>query len=241
MRIAIVDDERPARSELRHLIEEILPDAKIVEADSGQNALDVAANGNFDAMFIDMHLGDMNGITLPRTLRRLLPNVEIVFATAYAEYAVPAFELDAVDYILKPFDRQRVEFSIKKILDKQGLQPGTAVPGHNIAKLSIWNEKKVTLVDIRDIAYIETDNRCCILHTRKGRFTSSQSLTFFENRLAEHNFLRIHKSYVANLADVIEISPWFNNMYCIKLQGFESEALPVSRKQIKRLKEIFSF
>ncbi len=241
MKIAIIDDERPSRSELRHLVQEILPDAEIVEAENGQQALELAASEAPDVMFIDMHLGDMNGVTLPRTLRRLLPDVNIVFATAYAEYAVPAFELDAVDYILKPFDRQRIEFAIKKVLAKQ--QPGAAAApqGPSIDKLSIWNDKKVTLVDIRDIAYIETDNRCCILHTRKGRFTSSQSLSFFESRLAEHNFLRIHKSYVVNLADVIEISPWFNNMYCVKLQGFENEALPVSRKQIKRIKEIFSF
>lgn len=242
MRIAIVDDEPPARSELRHLIQEILPDAEIVEAESGQQALDLASSENFDVMFIDMLLGDMNGVTLPRTLRRLLPNVAIVFATAYSEYAVPAFELDAVDYILKPFDRQRVEFSIKKILAKQRQTLDEATePDPQIDKISIWNEKKVTLVDIRDIAYIETDNRCCILHTRKGRFTSTQPLSYFEKRLAKHNFFRIHKSYLANLTDVIEISPWFNNMYCIKLQGFENEVLPVSRKQIKRLKEIFSF
>ncbi|MEM1483748.1 LytTR family DNA-binding domain-containing protein [Oscillospiraceae bacterium PP1C4] len=242
MKIAVIDDERPSRSELKHLILEVLPDAVVDEADSGQKAVELASAGDYDALFVDVHLGDIEGTTLSLMLKKLLPRAQIVFATAYDEYAVKAFDMDAVDYIMKPFDPKRVEHALDKISAR--LAEGTAPVRTNemispIKKLSISCDKRVVVVDIDVIAYIETDSRNCILHTCQGDYSSTQSLGYFEKKLAPVKFFRIHKSYLVNLQYVVEFCPWFNGMFSVKLKGYEKENLPVSRKQIKKLKEIF--
>lgn len=244
MRYAVIDDERPSRSELRHLILAYQPDAEIDEADSGQRAIELADKGDYDAFFVDVHLGDMTGTTLSLMLKKLFPGVRIVFATAYNEYAVKAFDMDAVDYLMKPFDPARVAHALEKlaaarVLPQRPAESEPPEPQGAMRKLSISCDKRVVLLEIDDVAYIETDDRCCVLHTKTGDYTSTQPLSYFEKKLALAQFFRSHKSYLINLQYVIELSPWFNGMSCVKLRGFEKENLPISRKQVKALKEIF--
>nr|WP_319488074.1 LytTR family DNA-binding domain-containing protein [uncultured Caproiciproducens sp.] len=240
MKIAVIDDERPSRSELRHLIQEYLPEAEIDEADSSAKAIELAGMKTYDVMFVDVHLGDMTGTTLSIMLKQMIPTVQIVFATAFDEYAVKAFDMDAVDYIMKPFDPKRVAHALDKAaMRMRGPVSRQEEPPLVKGKLSISCDKRVLLLDISDIAYIETDSRCCVLHTGKGNYTSTQSLSYFEKKLASAQFFRIHKSYLVNLQYVAEFYPWFNGMFCVKLRGYESESLPVSRKQAKLFKEIF--
>lgn len=93
MRIAIVDDERPARSELRHQIQELLKEAEIVEGDSGAAALQIAGDGKYELFFLDINLGDISGTVLVNAIHNMQPQAKIIFVTAYSEYAVEAFEL----------------------------------------------------------------------------------------------------------------------------------------------------
>ena len=188
-------------------------------------------------MFVDIHLGDMTGTTLSLLLKKLIPDVQIVFATAYDEYAVKAFDMDALDFIMKPFDPKRVARTMEKLQSR--LSPQKEEPPAVNNKLSISCDKRLVLLDIPDIAYIETDSRSCILHTIHGDYSCSQPLGFFEKRLASAQFFRIHKSYLVNLQYIVELCPWFSGMSCVKLKGFEAKNLPVSRKQLKLLKELF--
>lgn len=236
MRIAVVDDERPSRSELSHLISECMPGVEIDEADSGKKALELAEQARYDVMFIDVHLGDMEGTALSLMLQKLLPGVQIVFATAYDAYAVKAFDMEAADYIMKPFDPKRVS----RALERAKARLNTEESRREAAPDKLWvaADKRSLLLDIGDIAYIEAEARCCILHTRQGDFTSTQPLAAFEKRLQPH-FFRTHKSFLVNLSYVTELYPWFNGMYCVRLRGFEQENVPVSRKQMKPLRELF--
>ena len=109
MRIAVVDDERPARSELKYLVEQCEPEAEIAEADGSEEFLAMLENETFDVCFVDINLGGMNGTTLASMIKRKQPDTLIIFATAFQEYAVKAFEIGAVDYLLKPFDYERVK------------------------------------------------------------------------------------------------------------------------------------
>ena len=104
MKIAVIDDERPARKELIHQILAAMPDSQIEEADSGSSAIDLISQKEFDLLFIDINLNDMEGTALASAAKKLLPHAQIVFATAYSQYAVKAFELEVNNYILKPFD-----------------------------------------------------------------------------------------------------------------------------------------
>ena len=114
MRIAIVDDERPARSELRHQIQELLKEAEIVEGDSGAAALQLAGDGKYELFFLDINLGDISGTVLVNAIHNMQPQAKIIFVTAYSEYAVEAFELGVEDYVMKPFDQKRIQ----KVLDR---------------------------------------------------------------------------------------------------------------------------
>ena len=117
MRIAIVDDERPARSELKHQILELIPEAEIIEGDCGAAALQIAGEEKLDLFFLDINLGDINGTVLINALTNMQPEMKIVFVTAYSEYAVKAFELGVTDYVMKPYDKKR----LKKVLEKCSL------------------------------------------------------------------------------------------------------------------------
>ncbi len=108
MRIAVIDDERPARSELKHQLLKLLPDALIEEGESGAQALEMAGEGEYDLFFLDINLGDINGTVLVNALKKMQPDMKIIFVTAYSDYAVKAFELGVEDYIMKPYDQRRL-------------------------------------------------------------------------------------------------------------------------------------
>ena len=125
MRIAIVDDERPARKMLIRRIKEVLPDCEIVEAENGAGALAMFNEmEKLDLIFVDMDLGDMEGITLAGTAKRLFQTAKIIFATAYSQYAAKAYEMEIDDYILKPFDPARIRHVLEKCT---GMRAGTGL------------------------------------------------------------------------------------------------------------------
>ena len=107
-RILVVDDETPARKELMYLISSVIDDIEIFEARDGEEALNIINKSNIDAAFIDINMPDIDGISLAREIYGINSEIKIIFATAYDCYAIKAFDLDAVDYILKPFDERRV-------------------------------------------------------------------------------------------------------------------------------------
>lgn len=243
MKIAVIDDERPARGELIHQIMEALPDSTIQEADSGASALELISSQPFDLLFIDINLNDMEGTTLAAAAQKILPDAQIVFATAYSQYAVKAFELGVDNYILKPFDPDRV----RRVLEKCRRTAASAVPAASASpaasalssdRLAINTNRKILLLDIRQIVYLETEGRGCILHTTAGKYNDNQLLGEFEKRLNPHGFYRIHKSYLVNLNYISELFPWANNSLALKMQGFERDILPVSREKVKNLRQL---
>ena len=257
MKIAVIDDERPSRKELIHQILSVMPDSLIEEADSGSNALELISSRPFDLLFVDINLNDMEGTTLAAAARRILPDAQIVFATAYSQYAVRAFELGVNNYILKPFDPDRVRRVLEKCCHDLNLSKGAAavsgtasVPGPaavsgtaaapvlSPARMAINVNRTIVMLDIPQIVYIETSGRSCIIHTATRDYTENQLLGEYEKRLAPHGFFRIHKSYLVNLGYITEMFPWANNSLAVKMQGFEKEILPVGREKVKNLRQL---
>ncbi len=251
MKIAVIDDERPARRELIHQILEVLPDSRIEEADSGASALELISSHPFDLLFIDINLNDMEGTTLAAAAQKILPEAQIVFATAYSQYAVKAFELGVDNYILKPFDPDRVKRVLEQCKKASGRSSGLAAARSEASgpaapasaalssdRLAINTNRKILLVDIRKIVYLETEGRGCILHTTSGDHSDNQLLGEFEKKLIPHGFYRIHKSYLVNLNYISELFPWANNSLALKMQGFERDILPVSREKVKNLRQL---
>ena len=257
MKIAVIDDERPSRKELIHQILSVMPDSLIEEADSGSNALELISSRPFDLLFVDINLNDMEGTTLAAAARRILPDAQIVFATAYSQYAVRAFGLGVNNYILKPFDPDRVRRVLEKCCHDLNLSKGAAavsgtaaVPGPaavsgpaaapvlSPARMAINVNRTIVMLDIPQIVYIETSGRSCIIHTATRDYTENQLLGEYEKRLAPHGFFRIHKSYLVNLGYITEMFPWANNSLAVKMQGFEKEILPVGREKVKNLRQL---
>ena len=150
MHIAVIDDEKYSRVELIHQIRQYLPQAEIMEAGNGVQAMALLEKNTFDILFIDIHLGDLEGTTVASLARRLMPEAKIIFATAYSEYAVTAFELGVDNYILKPFDPVR----IRQVLEQCAARPA---PARSEDRLAISSNRHTILLDVDEISYIETD------------------------------------------------------------------------------------
>lgn len=255
MRIAVIDDERPARSELKHQLTEFLPDAVIEEGESGAQALEMAGEMNFDMIFLDINLGDINGTVLVNALQNMQPGARIIFVTAYSDYAVRAFELGVEDYIMKPYDKRRIEKMLKKCgmlrtakdgeasRQDMGAQKSMAgnMPdgrGNKTRKIAINTAGRTIFVEIEKIVFVETYNRGCLIHTVKEEYFEGKSIGDFEKKLGEMGFFRCQKSYLINLEKVKEMFLWKNNSFAIKMEGYEEHILPVGREKIKTLRQL---
>ena len=238
MKIAVVDDERPARSELKYLISQCEPNTEIAEADDSETFLEMLDSESFDVCFVDINLGGMNGTTLASMIKRKQPDTLIIFATAFQEYAVKAFEIGAIDYLLKPFDYERVKRALARV--HENLKEKEAEPGYEIGKIMVNVGASFQILDVADIVFIETEKRSCKIHMKDGSFfLQNESLNNYETHLKKSRFFRIHKSYLINLDYVKEMQVSYNNGYCVKMKYYDAEALPIGRTQVKEFRQIF--
>jgi len=245
MRIAVIDDERPARSELKHQLGELLPQAQIDEGESGADALEMAGAAEYDLFFLDINLGDINGTVLVNALKNMQPGMKIVFVTAYSEYAVKAYELEVEDYIMKPYDQRRLQKMLKKcgyakasVQKEKRQETFGKIPGKATRRIGINTDGKTVFEEVHNIVYIETCNRGCLIHTTKHEYYEGKTIGEYEKRLADMGFFRSQKSYLVNLGKVKELFLWGNNSFAIKMEGYEKNILPVGREKIKVLRQL---
>ena len=234
MRIAVIDDERPARSELKHQLWELLKDAQIDEGESGAQALEMAGEVCYDLFFLDINLGDINGTVLVNALKNMQPAMKIVFVTAYSEYAVKAFELEVEDYIMKPFDKKRLEKMLKKCKITKKAEKGT----DSVRRIAINTEGKTIFKEVGDIVYIETYNRGCMIHTVENDYFEGKTIGEFEKKLGDMGFFRSQKSFLVNLNKVKELFLWKNNSFAIKMEGKYKQIIHLVREKIKVLRQL---
>lgn len=239
MRIAVFDDEKYSRSELIHQLRELVPDGEIVEGANGAQALALLDTHTFDLLFIDIHLGDIKGTTVASIARKLMPQAKIVFATAYSDYAVQAFEMQVDDYILKPFNPKRLRQVLERLTATE--RAAEQAPAAPPARIAINSNRHTTLVDVASILYIETDGsgRSCILHTTAGDFTDSSTLSDYERRLEPCGFYRIHKTCLVQTRYIQDIFPWNNSSFALRLQGTPN-ILPIGRNRINGLRSLLA-
>lgn len=246
----LVDDEGPARDELRYLLE-AYPEIRVVgEASSGQEAVEKAVELNPDVVFLDIKLWDMDGFEVARRIFEEGRSPLIIFATAYDEYAVKAFEINAVDYILKPFSQERLEKAVERVLTlfknekkkEEVLKIAEYIKANErplCNKLPFWKKDRIYLVCAEDICYCVADEKGSVVKTKLGEFNTTYTLTELEEKINSPNFFRVHKSYLVNLDKVKEIIPWFNGTFILSIQGYEKDEVPVSRRQAKELRKMF--
>ncbi|MGB9814002.1 MAG: LytR/AlgR family response regulator transcription factor [Thermovenabulum sp.] len=246
----LVDDESPARDELRYLLGKY-PEINVIgEASSGEEAIENVIELNPDVVFLDIKLWDMDGFEVARRIFEKGKTPIIIFATAYDEYAVKAFEINAVDYILKPFSADRLEKAVQKVINmfknqrqsEEVLRIAEYLRTKEIPlcnKLSVWKNGRIYLICPEDICYCVAVEKGSIVKTRQGEFSTSYTLSELEEKIKSPNFFRTHKSYLVNLDRVKEIIPWFNGTFILSIQGYEKDEVPVSRRQAKELRKLF--
>ncbi|MBZ4646392.1 MAG: two-component system, LytTR family, response regulator LytT [Petroclostridium sp.] len=250
IRAVIIDDEIPAREELEYLLTKEDSLFKIVgRGQSGEEAVELCNELKPDVVFLDIHMYGMSGLEAAKMILGSNSPPIIIFATAYDEHAVEAFEINAVDYILKPFSEERIRITISKIrhlLDNKGIQSGRLTKAiHTIeqaggisGKLGIWVDERFILIDQKDIVYLEAQRKHTLINTTSHQYESTTSFGELEQKLDGKLFFKVHRSYIVNLNHIKEVSMWFNNNLNIIMKGYEKNRIPVSRTQIKQFKEL---
>lgn len=243
----VVDDEFPARGELRCLLEEIGGIEVIGECEDGEEALEFLVKNPADVIFLDIHMSIKDGLTVAWEILQLPHPPKIVFTTGYNEYAVKAFELNAVDYVMKPYSKKRLEQTVKKLVELKKAEKwenGTiyelltknAVTHHK--RISVWTHDRLIVLNISQIIFAKAEGKGkTVLYTEKGNFITGFTLKEIEEKLNFSQFCRTHKSYLVNLDKIREVIPWFNNTYVLVFDGYSGEKVPVSRHYIKKFNE----
>ncbi|EIJ82168.1 LytTR family two component transcriptional regulator [Bacillus methanolicus PB1] len=245
LKVFIVDDEPLARDELAYLLRRTKEVEIVGEADNVASALEQIKLIESDAIFLDIQLTDESGLDIAQKLIELDQRPEVVFATAYDDHALKAFELNAVDYILKPFDEIRVQQTIEKLnklFKKREEKQEVLQKSFNkdrTEKLAINVENKIVLISIKDILYICTIEGKTVIKADKKKYQVAEPLVTFERKLQNTPIIRVHRAYLVNLNAITEIEPWFHSTYNLIMQ--DGEKVPVSRTYTKELKELLGF
>lgn len=231
MNCIIVDDEYPAREELKYFINEFSNMKMEAEFEDSIKALEYIEENKPDIVFLDINMPKLDGMVLGKIINNFEKKVIIVFITAYKEHAVNAFEIEAFDYILKPYSEERIVNTLRRLEKIQFVDKCI----NN--KITLKKNNKLRVISICDICYCEARERETIIYTSKEKFIENCSISEFYKRLPKNNFFRSHRSYIVNLEKIVEIIPWFNNTYMVKIQGIDEE-IPVSRNNINDFKHL---
>lgn len=235
IRVLIVDDERYARGELKYLLQGFPSIQVIGEADSGETAIVRSLQLHPDVVFLDVEMPKLNGMEAAKSLLELKKTPLIIFATAYPQFAAEAFRLEAVDYLLKPYDESQLDQTVKRLENK--LLPSPSKLEHtDFGKLAIEAAGEIHYLFPKEVLYIFRDEKVSKIITKKETFQVKVTLKELENRLAPYSFFRIHKSYLVNLNYVVRLTPWFNGAYQLEIEG-KKELLSVSRNYVKGLRQ----
>jgi two-component system LytT family response regulator/two-component system response regulator LytT len=251
----IVDDEKPAREELAFLLK-AFPDIFLIgQGKNGLEAVSLIKEHNPDLVFLDVQMPGLDGFgVLQKLVERKLKVPHVVFATAFDHYAVQAFDVNAVDYVLKPFDKARLFKAIQKAKKEIEAHTSTTERLEQLvsqlsapkqastqpSKILIRSQQRMLLVDAEDLIFASIEGGL-ISVTAKDLEGSSNYRTLEELHatLDSDSFWRPHRSYLVNIHHIREVVPWFKSSFMLKMNDKKSSEIPVSRQQTKRLRELF--
>jgi len=252
----IVDDEQLARDELSFLLKDVGDVNVVAQGKNGLEAVHLIREHNPDLVFLDVQMPGLDGFgVIKQLLDKKIALPKIVFATAFDQYAVKAFEVNAVDYLLKPFDKKRVAQSIQKVRSKMeaGGSPTDKLESlvrmlesqkeQTTSKVLIRSTGRLLLVDQRDICYASIEDGVISVVTAGPNGGEGQSncrtLEELLDSLDSKLFWRAHRSYLVNINRIKEVVPWFKSSYQLRMDDKKQTEIPVSRAQTKRLRELF--
>jgi DNA-binding LytR/AlgR family response regulator len=243
----IVDDEAPARERLKRLLTHNNTVEIIGEAEDGKSAVEMIEDWNPDLVLLDIQMPGLDGFEV---IKMLTKTPLIIFVTAYDQYAIQAFEVNAIDYLLKPFTKVRLDRAIEKA--NQELSKKTDFTAkidalfqtlnkqkRYLERVAVRHEGRIMVTPVTDIDWIGAEEGTIYIHTKDQRYLVNYTLDEFDSRLSPRTFFRAHRSAIINLNRVKEIIPWFAGSYRVRLSsGVE---IDVSRSRVKELKKIIDW
>ncbi len=260
LRTLIVDDEQLARDELGYLLGQVGGVEVIAQAGNGVEALETIDRLQPDLVFLDVQMPGLTGFEVARRLLDTGPTSHIIFVTAYDQHAIEAFEVNAVDYLLKPVDPSRLEIALQRarrriVVDRGDAPTPAAVRGisnqqleqivqlvternSRRERLALKVGERFLLVQSEDIIYASLAAESITVVTNQHVGTSNyRTLDELQARLDPSVFWRVHRSHLVNINKIKEIVPWFSRNYILRMKDDKTTEIPVSRTQTRRLRE----
>jgi two-component system, LytTR family, response regulator len=247
IRTVIIEDEAPAREIIKHYLKELDNIELIAECADGFTGLKTISTMKPDLVFLDIQMPRLSGIELVEVMTE---KPEIIFTTAYDQFAIRAFELNAVDYLLKPFPKRRFLDAVKKATDK--IQAGTGnkepasqllakkpEPATPVNRIVVRKGNAINLIPVEQIKYVEAQDDYVMIHHSTGKALKQQTMKFYEDNLSKTDFVRIHRSFIVRVEEIKRIEPYGKDNHVAILQS--GDKLPVSRAGYRQLKEELNF
>ncbi len=247
IKVLIADDEQGMRLIIRKFLEKSGGFEIVGEAVNGKAALELYEEHKPDVIFMDVEMEVMDGLTAAKEIAEIDPRCRIIFATAHDKYALEAFEIYAFDYLVKPFDMDRVMSTLDKIKDSvhqvkskssEEVRP-SGMFCKELNKIMIKDKDCMVFVDMADIHLVQREERNTVIYTSDQRIITNEPLGELQKRLDQELFYRCHKSYIINLAMISEAYPYGRWTYVIKLKNIKEDAL-MTYEKFNQLSERFA-
>ena len=249
MRVLIVDDEPLARLRIRDLLKKEPDVGRIVEAANGLEAVSTIREQTPDLVFLDVQMPEMDGFEVLGAMdNERMP--QIIFVTAYDQYAIRAFEVHALDYLLKPFDRDRFQKALQRVREQirlerngdfqsrlQELLDDIKPEKRYVGRLVVKSGGKMFFLKTDEIDWVEAAGNYVVLHVGREEHLLRETMNGLEQKLDPEKFIRIHRSKIVNIERIQEMKPWFSGEYLILLK--DGTKLALSRKYREKMKDRF--
>ncbi len=250
IRILIIEDEKPARDLLKAYLNEFDHVELLGEYTNGFDGLKAVNELKPDVIFLDVQMPKLTGFEMLEVLEH---NPEVIFTTAYDQYAIQAFEQNAVDYLLKPFSRERFSEAIQKLEARFTSLGSDQAKKGNIEKIKIHladgdellhrvvikKSGRIHVISTVAINYLEAQDDYVMIYTGDGKYLKQQTMKYFEKHLDPEQFIRVHRSYIVNISRIERLEPYEKSNYILILK--DGNKIPVSRSGMQKLKENLDF
>ena len=245
LKVILIEDEELARDLLKSYLKDHPNIELIAECENGFEGVQKINELNPDLVFLDIQMPKITGFEM---LELLDHKPEIIFTTAYDQFALKAFDFNAVDYLLKPFSKDRLLLAIDKVLERTAKQESSSgkldkisefrVEEH-LERVVVKDRHKINIIPSEKIKYIESMDDYVMIYTNEGRYMKQKTMKFFESNLDPKNFIRIHRSYIVQVENIAEIQQYEKESYVVILK--DKSKLKVSKTGYKKLKEVLHF
>jgi len=242
----IIEDEALARNLLKNYLKDHDRIEIIAECENGFDGLKAINELKPDLVFLDVQMPKLTGFEM---LELLDFRPEIIFTTAYNQFAIKAFEQHAVDYLLKPFSKERLLVAVERAIEKINGNKGGELPIDKLTELPesdviervvVKDKNKIHIIPVEQIRYIESLDDYVMIYTKEKRFVKQKTMKFFEDHLNPKEFIRIHRSYIVKVEEIAEIQQYEKESHIVILKNDHTK-LKVSKTGYKNIKEVLSF